>query len=81
MSLREPRLFAEMARKLGSFLIYISTDYVFDGNKGMYKDDNPINYYGYTKPLGENFCQNFCKDLCYLTEQSRQAVRLTSLCG
>jgi len=33
-------------------IIYISTDFVFDGQKGDYKETdkpNPINYYGYTK--------------------------------
>ncbi len=57
------KIIAEMARKFNSFLIYISTDYVFDGNKGLYKEDdetNPVNYYGYTKLLGEKYCQDFC---------------------
>ena len=47
---------AEIARKINAKLIYISTDYVFDGNKGMYKEDaptNPIDYYGETKLEGE----------------------------
>lgn len=38
------------------FLLYVSTDYVFDGKRGMYKEtDNPapINYYGLTKLKGE----------------------------
>jgi len=54
---------AELARKLNSFMVYISTDYVFDGERGMYKEDdetNPVNYYGYTKLLGEKHCQGFC---------------------
>jgi len=57
------KVIAEMAGRLGSFMVYISTDYVFDGSKGMYKEEdetNPINYYGYTKLLGEKYCQNFC---------------------
>lgn len=57
------KIVAEVARKLGSFMVYISTDYVFDGNKGMYKEEgetNPVDYYGYTKLLGEKFCQDFC---------------------
>ena len=54
---------AEAARKLNSFLIYVSTDYVFDGSKGMYREEdetNPVNYYGYTKLLGEQYCKDFC---------------------
>lgn len=36
--------------------LYVSTDYVFDGRKGCYRETdcpNPINYYGLTKLLGE----------------------------
>jgi dTDP-4-dehydrorhamnose reductase len=47
---------AEIAQKIDAKLIYVSTDYVFDGNKGMYKEDaptNPIDYYGETKLEGE----------------------------
>ena len=42
--------------KSGSKLVYISTDYVFDGKKGMYRESdppNPVNYYGLSKLLGE----------------------------
>ena len=49
----------EIANELDVFLIYVSTDYVFSGEKGMYKEDdepNPVNYYGYTKFLGEKYC-------------------------
>lgn len=52
---------AETARKIDAKLIYISTDYVFDGNKGMYKEDDPTNavdYYGETKLEGENVAKN-----------------------
>ena len=47
---------AEAARGVGSFLIYISTDYVFNGEKGRYKESDkpdPINYYGLTKLKAE----------------------------
>ena len=47
----------EAAKEVGAKVVYISTDYVFDGTKeGYYKEDdktNPINYYGETKYLGE----------------------------
>ncbi len=39
-------------------LVQISTDYVFDGEKEGYDEDegkNPINYYGETKAEGENY--------------------------
>ena len=47
---------ADAARTAGSFLIYISTDYVFNGKKGNYKETDkpdPINYYGLTKLKAE----------------------------
>lgn len=43
-------------KKTGSKLCHISTDYVFDGEKGNYVETdqiNPINYYGVTKAEGE----------------------------
>jgi dTDP-4-dehydrorhamnose reductase len=46
----------EAAKTTGSFLIYISTDYVFGGETGRYKETdapNPINYYGITKLKAE----------------------------
>ncbi len=42
----------QAAKTVSSFLIYISTDYVFNGQKGNYKESekpDPINYYGLTK--------------------------------
>jgi dTDP-4-dehydrorhamnose reductase len=53
------RRIAALATELGAFLVYVSTDYVFSGDRGMYKEDdepNPIDYYGYTKLLGERYC-------------------------
>jgi dTDP-4-dehydrorhamnose reductase len=38
------------------FVLYVSTDYVFDGERGDYKESdstNPINWYGITKLFGE----------------------------
>ncbi|MGB9815863.1 MAG: SDR family oxidoreductase [Thermoplasmata archaeon] len=49
------RLFNE-AYKRNIKIVYVSTDYVFDGKKGLYKEDDipsPINYYGLTKLIGE----------------------------
>lgn len=46
-------------------MTYISTDFVFDGKKGMYREDdevNPINVYGETKYLGELEVKKLCDD-------------------
>ncbi len=45
------------ASKVGSRLIFISSDYVFDGSNGPYGEDdppNPISYYGRSKLAAEN---------------------------
>lgn len=50
------RTIAQTAGRINAYLIYVSTDYVFDGSKGLYREDdipNPVNYYGLTKLLGE----------------------------
>lgn len=52
-------LVANSAADVGAFVVYVSTDYVFDGERGMYKEDDmtdPVNYYGLSKLLGERFC-------------------------
>lgn len=51
-----PKNVALAARDIGAKLIHVSTDYVFDGNRGMYREDeptSPINYYGESKLAGE----------------------------
>ncbi len=51
---------AHASQKTGSFLIYISTDYVFSGEKGCYVESDspePTNYYGLTKLLAEEIVQ------------------------
>ena len=52
---------AKEAETLGCFLIYLSTDYVFDGKKGLYTETdfpNPLNHYGKTKLAGEKTVEN-----------------------
>lgn len=51
------RTVAEAAKKINAKVVYISTDYVFDGLGQVPhiegKETNPVNYYGYTKEQGE----------------------------
>lgn len=53
---------AEAAKEINAKMVYISTDYVFDGNKdGIYEindQTNPLSVYGKTKLLGEGFVKS-----------------------
>lgn len=52
-----PRKISEIANMSKSKVIHFSSDYVFDGEKGNYKEEdktNPVNFYGYTKAISEN---------------------------
>ena len=57
---------AKICSKLDIKLIYISTDYVFDGLKNSpyepQDSPNPINNYGLTKLGGENAIKKYCKN-------------------
>lgn len=56
------RNIAEVCERVGAKMIYISTDFVFDGKRGNYKENddlNPINWYGRTKLEGEKFVKNY----------------------
>ena len=51
-----PHKLAEVSKKYGTRIIQISSDIVFDGKSGMYKEDDQVNIsdrYGMTKYLGE----------------------------
>ena len=63
----------EASKKTNSKIIYVSTDYVFDGKKGNYNEDdkpNPINSYGKTKYEGE-----------ILIDTKKHAIVRTSIYG
>lgn len=50
------RYLLEAARKQGAFFTFISTDFIFDGEEGPYKEDalpNPLSYYGMSKLAAE----------------------------
>ena len=49
---------ADSCKKNNCIVIHISSDYVFDGNKNGYKEDdkpNPMNIYGRSKYMGEKY--------------------------
>ena len=50
----------DAARKTGAHLVHISTDYVFDGKSGPYRETDPVHpggYYAQTKLAGEKLLQ------------------------
>ncbi len=68
---------ARTAARMGARCVYVSTDYVFDGEKGEpYTEDDapgPINVYGASKLAGEYLVRQSCPDW--------MIVRLASLYG
>lgn len=58
------------ASVVGSKFVHISTDYVFDGKDGDYKEEStpaPINYYGLSKLIGDAFAQSYDDSLIIRT--------------
>lgn len=57
---------ADEARQIGSKLVYLSTNYLFDGNEDVpYREGDtpaPINIYGQSKLLGEQFIKRAMND-------------------
>lgn len=53
---------AKSCRAVGSKLVHVSTDYVFDGSEGNYSESsipNPINYYGLSKLIGDAYALSY----------------------
>ncbi len=51
-----PEVLARVSRSLGLKMVHVSTDYVFDGRVGFYREDDepsPLSVYGRTKLEGE----------------------------
>ena len=56
----------QAAAAVKAFFVYISTDFVFNGEKGMYAEEDqpaPVNYYGQTKYEAEQAVQGYAHDL------------------
>lgn len=57
----------KLSKEYNVFLIYVSTDYVFRGDKGLYSEEDepdPINYYGFTKLKGEEKVRKGVDEYC-----------------
>jgi dTDP-4-dehydrorhamnose reductase len=53
------------AEELKSFFLFISTDFVFDGEKGMYTEEDilaPVNFYGKSKAEAEDAVKEYAFD-------------------
>ena len=56
------KILAKESKKLNAFFVYVSTDYVFDGEEGLRNEDdilNPLNFYGKSKLDGEIAVKKF----------------------
>jgi len=64
---------ARAAERVEAYFLYLSTDYVFDGVRGMYSESdppNPVNYYGLTKMAGEVAVRAACSQWCVVRASS-----------
>ncbi len=62
-----------LASKYSEYFLYLSTDYVFKGDRGWFKEDdipNPVNYYGLTKMVGEVLTKSSMVRWCILRASS-----------
>jgi len=60
-------LIARLCKEFNCFMVFISTDYVFSGEKGLYSEvdqPDPINYYGYTKLKAEEAVRSILNGYC-----------------
>jgi len=64
---RMPGILARRCSQAGTLMVHVSTDYVFDGSRGDYNEDdtpNPINRYGKSKLEGEQQVAANSRDYC-----------------
>ncbi len=63
------RYLANISSEIGSHLIHLSTDFIFDGETGFYKESdeaNPLSYYGLSKLRSEEVLTNSSIDFTIL---------------
>ncbi len=61
--------FCEAAERVGARLIYISTDFIFSGDDGPYRETDaagPVNYYGSSKLAAEQIVQQSKTQWCII---------------
>ena len=67
LNAKSTEILAKQAAKQNIFFVYVSTDYVFDGIKGMKKEDdstNPLGFYGKSKLEGELTLNKLASSWC-----------------
>ena len=65
VNIRGTLTLAKKAKESEAKLVFLSTDYIFDGKNGPYKEEDapcPINIYGRTKLEGENIVKSLLED-------------------
>lgn len=53
---------SKAASVIKAYFVQVSTDYVFDGEKGLYREEDPpdpVNYYGLAKLIGEAYALSY----------------------
>jgi len=67
LNVKSTETLAKQAAKQNIFFVYVSTDYVFDGQQGMKKENdatNPLGFYGKSKLEGELSLNNLVSGWC-----------------
>ncbi len=62
LNVESVKFVSKAAQKLDAQLIHLSTDFIFDGEKGPYKETdqaNPLSYYGHSKLRAEEYLQKY----------------------
>ena len=64
LNIQLPKNLTDAAKRHNAELIHFSTDYVYDGKKNEYREDDrvkPLNNYGLTKSIGDRFVLEYDK--------------------